>query len=198
MRAMTDQGREIGYARVSKEEQHLALQLDALNKRGVIRIFTDKQTGVRFDRQAFLQALDYLNEGDTLVVWKLDRLGRSLKQLIETVEHLHKCQVNLVSLTEHIDTTTATGRLFFQFNAMLAEFERNLISERTKAGLEAARARGRVGGRPRMKPTDTKVVVAKQLHASNTPIHTILKTLNIKKSTFYRYLKMSEEETGHI
>jgi DNA invertase Pin-like site-specific DNA recombinase len=129
---------------------------------------------------------------------KLDRLGRSLKQLIETVEHLQKRQVNLVSLTEHIDTTTATGRLFFQFIAMLAEFERNLISERTKAGLQAARARGRVGGRPRMKPTDTKVVVAKQLHASNTPIHTILKTLNIKKSTFYRYLKISEEETGHV
>jgi DNA invertase Pin-like site-specific DNA recombinase len=121
-----------------------------------------------------------------------------LKQLIETVEHLHKRQVNLVSLTEHIDTTTATGRLFFQCIAMLAEYERNLISERTKAGLEAARARGRVGGRPRMKPTDTEVVVAKQLHASNTPLHTILKTLNIKKSTFYRYLKMSEEETGHV
>jgi DNA invertase Pin-like site-specific DNA recombinase len=192
------QGREIGYARVSRTEQNLALQLDALKKRGVIRVFTDKQTGTRFDRVQFLAALDYVNEGDTLVVWKLDRLGRSLKQLIETVENLQKRKINLVSLTEHIDTTTATGRLFFQFIAMLAEFERNLISERTKAGLEAARARGRVGGRPRMKPTDTKVVVAKQLHASNTPIRTILKTLNIKKSTFYRYLKMSEEETGHV
>jgi DNA invertase Pin-like site-specific DNA recombinase len=192
MNDTTTQGREIGYARVSKTEQHLALQLDALKKRRVIRIFTDKQTGTRFDRKEFLAALDYLNAGDTLVVWKLDRLGRSLKQLIETVEGLQKRKINLVSLTEHIDTTTATGKLFFQFIAMLAEFERNLISERTKAGLEAARARGRVGGRPKMRATDTKVFIAKHLHANNTPIKTILKTLNIKKSTLYRYLNMSE------
>src|SRR6266550_3092410 len=188
----TNQGRKIGYARVSKVEQHLALQLDALKKYGCIRIFTDKQTGTRFDRVELVKALDYLNSGDTIVVWNLDRLGRSLKQLIETVENLQKRQVNLVSLTEHIDTTTATGKLFLQFIAMLAEFERNLISERTKAGLDAARARGRVGGRPKLPPTESKVVIAKQLHASNTPIKTILKTLNIKKSTFYRYLRMEE------
>src|SRR5258708_11819657 len=192
MTETTNQGREIGYARVSKTEQHLALQLDALKKRGVIRIFTDKQTGTRFDRAQFLAALEYVNSGDTLVVWKLDRLGRSLKQLIETVENLQKRTIHLVSLTEDINTTTATGRLFFQLIAMLAEFERNLISERTKAGLEAARARGRVGGRPRVKITDTKVQIAKQHHASNTPIKTILKTLNIKKSTLYRYLNMEK------
>jgi DNA invertase Pin-like site-specific DNA recombinase len=186
------QGREIGYARVSKTEQHLALQLDALKKRQVIRIFTDKQTWTRFDRKELLAALEYLNAEDTLVVWKLDRLGRSLKQLIETVESLQKRKINLVSLTEHIDTTSATGKLFFQFIAMLAEFERNLISERTKAGLESARSGGRVGGRPKVRATDTKVVIAKQLHANNTPIPTILKTLNIKKSTLYRYLNMSE------
>src|SRR5258706_2356639 len=185
-----NQGREIGYARVSKTEQHLALQLDALKKRGVIRVFTDKQTGTRFDRVEFLKVLDYLNSGDTLVVWKLDRLGRSLKQLIETIVNLQQRQINLVSLTEHIDTTTATGMLFFQFIAMLAEFERNLISERTKAGLEAARARWRAGGRPRVKPTDTKVLISKQLHMSHTPIKDILKTLNIKRSTLYRYLSM--------
>ncbi len=147
----TNQGRKIGYARVSKVEQHLAMQLDALKKYGCIRIFTDKQTGTRFDRVELVKSLDYLNPGDTLIVWKLDRLGRSLKQLIETVENLQKRQINFVSLTEHIDTTTATGKLFFQFTAMLAEFERNLISERTKAGLEAQRARGRVGGRPRVQ-----------------------------------------------
>ncbi len=186
------QGREIGYARVSKTEQHLGLQLDALQKRGVVRIFTDKQTGTRFDRQELVAALAYLNSGDTLVVWRLDRLGRSLKQLIETAENLQKRKINLVSLTEHIDTTTATGKLFFQFIAMLAEFERNLISERTIAGLDAARARGHVGGRPKVKPTETKVVIAKQLHATNTPIKTILKTLNITKSTLYRYLGMEE------
>ena len=105
---MTDtsgQGRNIGYARVSKEEQNLSLQLDALKKYGVIRVFTDKQTGTRFDRKEFLAALAYLNDGDTLVVWKLDRLGRSLKELIETVENLQKRSIALVSLTEHIDTT---------------------------------------------------------------------------------------------
>jgi DNA invertase Pin-like site-specific DNA recombinase len=184
------QGREIGYARVSKTEQNLELQLEALKKRRVISVFTDKQTGIRFDRAQFLAALDYLNEGDTLVVWKLDRLGRSLKQLIETVESLQKRSIDLVSLTEHIDTTSATGKLFFQFIAMLAEFERNFISERSKAGLDAARARGRVGGRPRLQPTDAKVIIAKQMHASNTPIKVILKTLNIQKSTLYRYLKI--------
>ena len=193
MTETNNQGREIGYARVSKTEQHLGLQLDALKKRGVIRIFTDKQTGTRFDRAQLLAALEYVNPGDTLVVWKLDRLGRSLKQLIETVENLQRRNVHLVSLTEDINTTTATGKLFFQFIAMLAEFERNLISERTKAGLEAARARGRVGGRPRVKSTDTKVQIAKQLHTSNTPIKTILKTLNIKKSTLYRYLNMEND-----
>jgi DNA invertase Pin-like site-specific DNA recombinase len=112
MTETSNQGRPIGYARVSKEEQHLGLQLDALKKHGVIRIFTDKQTGTRFDRKAFLAALAYLNDGDTLVVWKLDRLSRSLKELIETVENLQKRNVALVSLTEHIDTTTATGTLF--------------------------------------------------------------------------------------
>jgi DNA invertase Pin-like site-specific DNA recombinase len=190
MTETSNQGRHLGYARVSKVEQNLSLQLDALKQDGVIRVFTDKQTGTRFDRKEFLAALAYLNEGETLVVWKLDRLGRSLKELIETVENLQKRRIALVSLTEHIDTTTATGKLFLQFMAMLAEVERNLISERTKAGLTAARARGRVGGRPSIKPTDPKVVIAKQLHANNTPLPTILKTLNLKRSTFYRYFKM--------
>src|SRR5258706_13783188 len=156
MTEKANQGREIGYARVSKTEQHLALQLDALKKRGVIRVFTDKQTGTRFDRVEFLKVLDYLNAGDTLVVWKLDRLGRSLKQLIETVENLQQRQINLVSLTEHIDTTTATGKLFFQFIAIVAEIERNLIIERTKEGLKAAKDRGRPAGRTRWKHDDTE------------------------------------------
>jgi DNA invertase Pin-like site-specific DNA recombinase len=103
---------EIGYTRVSKTEQHLALQIDALKKRGVARIFTDKQTGVRFDRKAFLAAIAYLNEGDTLVVWKLDRLGRSVQQLIETLERLKIRNINVVSLTEDVNTSTPTGMLF--------------------------------------------------------------------------------------
>ena len=182
---------EIGYARVSKTEQHLALQLDALKKRGVVRVFTDKQIGVRFDRKAFLAAIEYLNEGDTLVVWKLDRLGRSLQQLIETLERLKKRNINLVSLTEDVNTSTPTGMLFFQLIAMLAEFEHNIISERTKAGLEAARARGRTGGRPKLKADDIKIAIAKQLHASNsTTVKENCHTLHISKATLYRYLKM--------
>jgi len=182
----------IGYARVSKTEQHLSLQLDALRKYGCIRLFTDKQTGTRFDRKELLAALEYLNEGDTLVVWKLDRLGRSLKQLIETVEKLKTRKINLVSLTEHLDTTTATGMLFFQFVAMLAEFERNLISERTKAGLDAARARGRKGGRPKVLQKSKKVQLAQQLFADKSnQIADICKTLNISRSTLYRYVNMS-------
>jgi len=113
MTEISNQGRSIGYARVSKEEQHLGLQLDALKKHGVIRIFTDKLTGTRFDRKEFLAALAYLNEGDTLVVWKLDRLGRSLKELIETVENLQKRNVALVSLTEHIDTTALPKKCLY-------------------------------------------------------------------------------------
>jgi DNA invertase Pin-like site-specific DNA recombinase len=159
---------EIGYARVSKTEQHLALQLDALKKRGVVRVFTDKQTGVRFDRKAFLAVIEYLNEGDTLVVWKLDRLGRSLQQLIETLERLKQRNIHLVSLTEDVNTSTPTGMLFFQLIAMLAEFEHNSLSERTKAGLEAARASGRTGGRPKLKTDAIKKAITKQLHASNS------------------------------
>ena len=172
-------------------QPHLALQLDALKKRGVARVFTDKQTGVRFDRKEFLAAMEYLNEGDTLVVWKLDRLGRSLQQLIETLERLKKRSIHLVSLTEEVNTSTPTGMLFFQLIAMLAEFEHNLISERTKAGLEAARARGRTGGRPKLKADAIKIAIAKQLHASNnTKIKDICHTLHISKATLYRYLKM--------
>ena len=182
---------EIGYARVSKTEQHLALQLDALKKRGVARIFTNKQTGVRFDLKEFLAAIAYLNEGDTLVVWQLDRLGRSLQQLIETLEKLKKRNINLVSLTEEVTTSTPTGMLFFQLIAMLEECEHTFISERTKAGLQAARARGRTGGRPTLKAGAIKIAIAKQLHASNsTKIKDICHTLHISKATLYRYLKM--------
>ena len=138
----------IPYSFTISTEQDISLQIDALKKYGCVRIFTDTQPGTRFDRKEFLAALDYLNEGDTLAVWKLDRLGRSVKQLIETVEKLKKRRINLISLTENLGTTTATGMMFFQLIAILAEFERNIISERTKAGLDAAQERGHFGGRP--------------------------------------------------
>lgn len=182
----------IGYARVSKDEQNLDLQLDALKAKGCVRIFTDKLTGTKFaERKELQRALEYLNPGDTLVVWKLDRLGRSMVDLVNTIMALNQQNKSFVSLTENIDTTTAVGKMFLQFLAMLAEFERNLISERTKAGLQAARARGRKGGRPKVLPTSSKVTLARKLHADKTmEINEICKTLNISRATFYRWVGM--------
>ena len=139
---------KLGYARVSTQEQNLDLQLDALEKEGCQRLFTDKVSGVKSSKPNFEKLMAYARAGDTVVVWKLDRLGRSTIKLIELIEELKNRGVNLKSLSESIDTSTATGNLFFQFMCVLAEHERNLIRERTKAGLTSARARGRTGGRP--------------------------------------------------
>jgi len=181
----------IGYARVSTNEQNLDLQRDALLKAGVSQkdIYTDKVTGVKADRPGLTLALSHLREGDTLIVWRLDRLGRSLKHLIETVTTLKEQGISFKSLTENIDTSTATGTLVFQIFGALAEFERNLIQERTVAGLNAARARGRTGGRPKGNPDARKVALARKFyndHALSIP--EILKTLNISKSTLYRWV----------
>src|SRR5260221_14327855 len=185
----------IGYARVSKDEQNVDLQLDSLKKAGCVRIFTDKLTGTRFDRKALTQALDYLNEGDSLVVWKLDRLGRSMVDLVNTITGLSKRNMHFVSVTEHIDTTTAVGKMFLQFLAMLAEFERNLISDRTKAGLDAARARGRKGGRRPISLTSGKPVLALKLYDDKTTkIEEICKTLHISRATLFRWVKMRTEQ----
>src|ERR687886_369011 len=142
----------IGYARVSTQEQTLNLQKDALQKAGCSRIFTDTISGAITERKGLDEALQFLREGDTLVVWRLDRLGRSLKHLIETIAALQREQIAFKSMTENIDTSTATGQLVFHIFGALAEFERNLIRERTMAGLGAARTRGRKGGRPRHNP----------------------------------------------
>src|SRR5215216_5603682 len=139
----------IGYARVSTIDQTLALQQDALQQAGCERIFTDTASGARAERQGLDEALDFARAGDTLVVWKLDRLGRSLRHLIETIRQLHERGVGFKSLTEQIDTTTSGGKLVCHVFGALAEFERDLIRERTQAGLIAARARGRHGGRPK-------------------------------------------------
>jgi DNA invertase Pin-like site-specific DNA recombinase len=184
----------IGYARVSTDEQNLDLQRDALLKAGVAAkdIFTDKVTGVKAERPGLQAALSHLREGDTLVVWRLDRLGRSLQHLIETVTVLKDQGVSFKSLTENIDTSTATGNLVFQIFGALAEFERNLIKERTIAGLQAARARGRKGGRPRRNPASGRVAMAKRMYQDRTiSIPEILKTLNISKATLYRWVNMS-------
>jgi DNA invertase Pin-like site-specific DNA recombinase len=181
----------IGYARVSTNEQYLDLQRDALRKAGVAAkdIFTDKVTGITSERPGLSQALSHLRERDTFVVWRLDRLGRSLKHLIETVTALKEQGVAFQSLTEHIDTSTATGNLVFQIFGALAEFERNLITERTLAGLAAARARGRKGGRPRRNPAAGNVAMAKKLYRDRTlSIAEICNTLHISRATLYRWI----------
>src|SRR5918998_6491877 len=157
----------IGYARVSKNEQNLDLQRDALLKAGCTdkNIYTDKITGLKQERKGLDEALSHLREGDTFVVWRLDRLGRSLKHLIETVTSLQEQHIAFKSITENIDTSTPTGQLVFHIFGALAEFERNLITERTMAGLEAARTRGRSGGRPKPRGYASKVAMAKKLYA---------------------------------
>ena len=140
----------IGYARVSTFEQNMDLQLDALKSDGCEKIFTDTASGSKDDRPGLTEAIEFLRKGDTLVVWKLDRLGRSLRHLIDVVATLHQDERSFRSLQENIDTTTATGKLVFHVFGALAEFERDIIRERTLAGLEAARLRGKVGGRPRV------------------------------------------------
>src|SRR5205807_564706 len=137
----------IGYARVSTHDQTLNLQKDALEKIGCTKIFTDTASGATVERKGLEEAVAFLREGDTLVVWRLDRLGRSLKHLIETISKLNNRKIGFKSITENIDTTTSGGKLIFHIFGALAEFERDIIRERTQAGLQAARARGTLGGR---------------------------------------------------
>ncbi|MDQ2743480.1 MAG: recombinase family protein [Chloroflexota bacterium] len=179
----------IGYARVSTDDQDLSLQLDALQAAGCGNIFRDTASGAKVERPGLSQAFDHLRLGDTLVVWRLDRLGRSLSQLITLMTQLDDRGVGFRSLTEQIDTATPGGKLIFHLFGALAEFERNLIRERTMAGLAAARARGRRGGRPKLLETDRKVQMARQLHRDHsTSIADICQTLGISRATLYRYL----------
>jgi len=177
-----------GYARVSSLDQSLDLQKDALDKAGCERIFEDKVSGARDSRPGLDAVLDHLRSGDTLVVWRLDRLGRSLKHLIATVEQLKASGIGFKSLTESIDTTTSGGKLVFSIFGALAEFEREIIRERTNAGLAAARARGRKGGR-RIAHSERKIATAQKLaDTSNDTIAQICESLGISRSTYYRRL----------
>jgi DNA invertase Pin-like site-specific DNA recombinase len=181
----------IGYARVSTQDQTLHLQMDALKTIGCDKIFTDTISGSATQRLGLDEALDYVREGDTLVVWKLDRLGRSLKHLIETITKLNNRSIGFKSITENIDTMTSGGKLIFHIFGALAEFERDIIRERTNAGLQAARARGRLGGRPKAKTLDTpkKVALAQSLYDDkNNTIDEICKALNISRATLYRHI----------
>jgi DNA invertase Pin-like site-specific DNA recombinase len=178
----------VGYARVSTQDQTPALQLDALASAGCERVFTERASGAQRERPSLVAALDYMRPGDTLVIWKLDRLARSLKQLIETVEALSARDIGLRSLTEAIDTTTAGGRLIFHVFGALAEFERGVIRERTCAGLEAARARGRVGGRPPALSADDLAVAKALLRDPGITVEQAAKRLGVAPSTLYRHL----------
>jgi DNA invertase Pin-like site-specific DNA recombinase len=188
----------IGYARISTQDQHLELQTDALEKAGCEKIFTDIASGAKTERNGLEEALAYLREGDILVVWKLDRLGRSLKHLIEVVNALSEINIGFQSLQEKIDTTTSGGKLIFHIFASLAEFERDIIRERTNAGLKAARARGRIGGRPKVMDTK-KICMAKSLvNDKSNSIKNICETLNVSRATLYRYLKESNKSETNL
>lgn len=180
----------IGYARVSTQDQNLELQREALVKLGCQKIFEDNVSGTRADRPGLAKAFELLREGDTLVVWKLDRLGRSVKQLVDLVGEFHKQGVHFRSLTDAIDTGTPSGRFFFHVMASLAEMERELTVERTRAGLEVARQLGRKGGR-RPKMTDSKIASAKKLLASGVPPRDVARNLGVSVPTLYRWVPAS-------
>jgi DNA invertase Pin-like site-specific DNA recombinase len=180
---------QIGYARVSTDEQNLNLQRDALEKAGCEQIYTDHISGTKAERKGLTDALSHLRDGDTLVVWRLDRLGRSLRHLIDTVTSLEEQGIGFKSLTESIDTTTSGGLLVFHIFGALAQFEREIIRERTKAGLTAARSRGKAGGRPK-KLSKNKAEMARQLYLDKThSIDEICQTLGISRMTLWRYVK---------
>ena len=186
----------VGYARVSTPSQSLDLQIRALKEAGCDKIFTDIASGAKTVRSGFKDAEMILRAGDTLVVWKLDRLGRSIRHLIESINDLKEKGVGFRSLQEAINTQTSGGKLVFHIFSALAEFERDLIRERTNAGLEAARARGKKGGRPKSLKQPKNVALLKQMHAdSNYSIGEICETLNISRSTLYRYLKSDTDKS---
>jgi DNA invertase Pin-like site-specific DNA recombinase len=183
-----------GYAPVSTHEQTLNLQRDALEKAGCTKIYTDTASGAKTERIGLEEALSYVRKGNTLVVWRLDRLGRSLPHLIATMTDLEERGIGFKSLTENIDTTTSGGKLIFHIFGALAEFERNLIRERTQAGLTAARARGKKGGRPKAL-TGKQLTIARDLYEKRHPIAEICRTLKISKATLYRALKLTAAAT---
>ena len=187
----TASARLIGYARVSTDDQELNLQIDALLKHGVRRehIFCDKVSGANVKRPGLSKCLAELRAGDTLMVWRLDRLGRSMRHLITMIEELREKGIGFRSISDGvIDTTSASGELVFNIFSALAQFERRLIQERTNAGLAAARARGRIGGRPATRKTDPKVLLACKLFADKSvSLDDICETLGISRTTLYRY-----------
>jgi DNA invertase Pin-like site-specific DNA recombinase len=183
---------QIGYARVSTDDQHLDLQRDALQQAGCERVFEDTASGAKAKRVGLVALMEILRAGDTVVIWRMDRLGRSLKDLIALVERLETVGVGLRSLQEKIDTTSSGGRLVFHLFGALAEFERNLIRERTQAGLTAARARGRHGGRKkRLDPAKQKIAL-RLYHERQHTVEEICRMMGVGRSTLYNYLNEAE------
>ena len=189
---------KIGYARVSTKHQNLSLNKDTLLKEDCELIFEEKVGGAKSDRPELRRMLDQLRKGDIVIIWKLDRLGRSLRDLVNLVTEIQDKGAGLKSLNDSIDTTTPQGKLTFHLFAALAEFERDIISERTKAGLEAARARGRKGGRPKglSKSAHHKAIIAKSLYEQQQmSVKEICSQLCVARSTFYKYLKSANSST---
>lgn len=179
---------KIGYARVSTADQHLRMQEDALRNAGCEEIYSDVISGVKSQRPGLDKALDYLREGDTLSVWKLDRLGRSIQHLIQTITALQSRNISFKSLQENIDTTTSGGKLIFHMFSALAEFERDLIQERTQAGLKAARISGKMGGRPSLLDTRQINRMIEMYDEQKNTVAEICKIYNISRPSFYNYL----------
>ena len=179
-----------GYARVSTEAQNLDRQLDALKKYGVDVIYNEKMTGTKRDRPELAKMLDRMAKGDTVVIESLSRLGRSTKDLIELTDFFHKQEVNLVSLKEAIDTNTSTGKLLFTLMSAIAQFERDVIADRTREGLRSARSRGRIGGRPKANGEQVKKAL-KLYKTQQYSIREIEEMTGVKKDTLYRNLKVS-------
>jgi len=182
----------IGYARVSTDDQNLDLQSDALTQAGCDRILEDRISGSKSERPGLKEVLNYARTGDTIVVWRLDRLSRSLKDLIEMVTLLESKGIGLKSLQEAIDTSSSSGKLIFHIFGALAEFERNLIRERTHAGLQAARARGRKGGRPKSLDKDKQALVVKLYEEKKHTVKQICQMMGISKPTLYKYIESAK------
>lgn len=185
---------KIGYARVSTTEQNLDLQLDALKNAGCEKTLEDVASGAKTDRDGLTDVLKQLRKGDTLVVWKLDRLGRSLRHLIEMISLLKGRGIYFKSLQENIDTASSGGKLIFHVFGALAEFERDIISERTKAGLASARSRGRIGGRPRIMDDKMLEMARLMLADEANTVKDVYTTLGISKATLYRHLKNTGQD----
>ncbi len=184
---------KLGYARVSTNDQNPQSQIDELTRYGCDKIFVEHASGAKVDRPELNNLIEFARDGDTIVVWKLDRLARSLKQLIKTVEHLEDRQIGFVSLTEAMDTTTPGGKLIFHVFGALAEFERGIITERTCAGLKAAKARGRLGGRPPAITGDDINVAQAMLSDPAISFAEVARRLGVSSSTLYRHIPGGRE-----